>query len=322
MPQLPQARRLLSQSIVVLMLSLALACERHPPVPGKKDTVAAPTPPPESTVVTSVKPSGWDSTAGPALFIVGGAANEAFVIVPRYSDTAGLDSAQSELTRIRSIQVDLFGAGKRIGGARVGSTVASTRTDSCRTWPTAHLDVTSGDTAAARGWNVGFEAGRAVVVPLDSIEELATADSARFAADIARIASALPDDTSATFRGLPFVVNKAWRVRLPGGPDVLIAVVVRNVNQEANPRQERILLIAERDSSAPQARFTPQYWERAAGPEETLETTDPIAVVLLGIDRRPSLIITRDSGNGMSYSFIERVAGRWQRLWASAYAGC
>jgi hypothetical protein len=159
-------------------------------------------------------------------------------------------------------------------------------------------------------------------VPLDSIEGFASADSALLAADIARIASALPGDTSATFRGLPFVVTKAWRTRLPGGPDVLIAIVVRNVNQEANPQQERILLIAERDPATPTARFTAQYSERRAGLEETIETTDPIAVVLLGVDRRPAVVVTRDAGNGVSYSFIERTADRWQRRWASAYAGC
>jgi hypothetical protein len=159
-------------------------------------------------------------------------------------------------------------------------------------------------------------------VPLDSIEGLTSADSARLAADIARIASALPGDTAATFRGLPFVVNKAWRTRLPGGPDILIAVIVRNVNQEANPRQERILLIAERDSATPTARFTAQYSERTSGLEETIETTDPIAVVLLGADRRPAVVVSRDTGNGVSYAFIERMANRWQRRWASAYAGC
>jgi hypothetical protein len=170
---------------------------------------------------------------------------------------------------------------------------------------------------------VAFESGHATEVAIDSIEALPSADSARLAADIARIASALPGDTSAAFRGLPFVVNKAWRARIPNGPTVLTAVVVRNVNQEANPRQERILLIAERDSGTTSSSpFAPRYTERKVGLEETLETTDPISIVLLGTNRHPTVVVARDAGNGLSYALIERLAGQWQRRWASIYAGC
>jgi hypothetical protein len=316
------ARRVVSGSIHILILALMLACERSTPAAGKKDTAVAIVPPPESTVVAKPEPSTWDSTAGPALFVAGPTPTEALVIAPRSGDSTAVDSTGFNLALVRAIQVDLFGGGKRLGAARIGATVGTTRTDSCRTWPTARLQLASGDTTAARGWTVGFEAGHATEVLVDSIEGMTTADSAQLAADIARIASALPGDTSATFRGLPFVVNKAWRAHVPGEPDVLVAVVVRNVNQEANPRQERILLIAERDSAATRTRYSPRYWERVAGPEETLETTDPIAIVLLGADHHPTVVVSRDTGNGVSYALIERVAGRWQRRWASAYGGC
>jgi hypothetical protein len=53
-----------------------------------------------------------------------------------------------------------------------------------------------------------------------------------------------------------------------------------------------------------------------------VETTDILALVLLGNERRPTLVVARDSGNGSSFALIERVSGTWQRLWASAYAGC
>jgi hypothetical protein len=323
MQQLPRSTpRVISDSTYALILALTLACESSTPAAAKKDTAVAIVPPPESTVVAKPEPSAWDSTAGPALFIVGSSPAEALVIAPRSADSTMVDSAGFDLARVRAIQIDLFGGGKKLAAARVGATTGSTRSDSCRTWPTARLQLASGDTAAARGWTVGFEAGHATETVVDSIEGLATADSAQLAADIARIASALPGDTSATFRGLPFVVNKAWRAHVPGQPDVLVAVVVRNVNQEANPRQERILLIAERDSAATRTRYSSRYSERVVGPEETLESTDPIAIVLLGVDRRPTVVVTRDTGSGVSYSLIERVAGRWQRRWASVYAGC
>jgi hypothetical protein len=309
------------ESVAVLLLVLGVACERSTPAAGRKDTVVPVVPPPESSVVVKPEASPWDSTAGPALFVVGSTPAEAFLIAPGYTHTAALDSVQPDPTLLRSLQIDLFGSAKKIGTARIGSIKASARTDSCRTWPTARLEFTSAETGSALPWNVAFETGHASELVIDSIEGLPTADSAKLAADIARIASALPGDTSAVFRGLPFVVIKAWRTRIPNGQTLLTAVVVRNVNQEANPRQERILLIAERDSTTA-ARFTPRYTERKVGLEETLETTDPISIVLLGADRHPTVIVARDAGNGLSYALVERVAGQWQRRWASTYAGC
>lgn len=296
------------------------ACERSTPAAGRKDTQIVVAPPPESAVVVPPAASTWDSTAGPALFVVGATPSEAVVIVPRYTDTTALDSAQFDLGPLQTITIDLFAAGKRVGTARVAA--ASPGPDSCKTWPRARLQPSTEDTAAFRTWNVGFQSGHAAEVIVDSIEALPSPDSARLAADIARIASALPGDTAAMFRGLPFVVNKAWRARMPDGQLLVAAIVVRNVNQEANPRQERVLLIAERDTAAGPGRYTPLYSERVTGLEETLETTDLVAMVLLGSERRPTLVITRDTGSGSSYAFIERLGGRWRRRWASAYAGC
>jgi hypothetical protein len=315
--------RIVRPTTVVLTLALLAACDRTTPAAGRKDTVVPVVPPPETTVVVPPEISTWDSTAGPAMFIVGAAPTEAWVIAPRYTDTTALDSpTRFNLAPLRSLQLDLFASGKRVGVARVGGTSASVRTDSCRTWPTARLDLAAADTAATRDWNVAFEAGHAQELSFDSIASLPSADSARFAADIARLASALPGDTAAMFRGLPFVVNRAWRARTPNGRQLIVAIVVRNVNQEANPRQERILLLAERDSAATTARYTTKYSERVVGLEETLEATDLVALVLLGAERRPTLIVARDTGNGSSFALIEHMAGQWQRRWASIYAGC
>ena len=249
----------LGNAVIALCIVQSLACERSAPPVGRKDTVVPVTPPPESTVVPTPVASAWDSTAGPALFVAGATQQDAFVIAPRYTDTAALDSIRFDPAPLQALRVELFGSGKRLGTARVRTAVGSTHTDSCRTWPSAKFEIAPNDTVLTRGWNVAFAAGHAFEVSVDSIESLATADSARLAADIARLASALPGDTSAMFRGLPYVVNKAWRMRIPNGPSALIAVVVRNVNQEANPRQERILLIAERDSAGTSGAYTPKY---------------------------------------------------------------
>jgi hypothetical protein len=47
-----------------------------------------------------------------------------------------------------------------------------------------------------------------------------------------------------------------------------------------------------------------------------------MAIVLLGVDHHPAVIIARDAGSGLSYALVERIAGQWQRRWASTYAGC
>ena len=316
------ARLSLRQTVTILLTAMANACDRSTPAVARKDTVVPVTPPPETTVVAKPEQSTWDSTAGPALFVVGATPSEATIIIPRFTDTTSLDSVQFDLSRVRAIQIELFASGKRVGAARVGATASPTRSDSCRRWPTARLDISAGDTAAAREWTVGFETGHATAVALDSIASLPTADSARFAADIARIASSLPGDTATVFRGLPFVVNNAWRMREPNGQMLVAAVVIRNVNQEANPRQERILLLAARDTTVSSPRYVPQYFERITGLEETVETTDLVAMVLLGADRRPTLIVARDAGHGLSFALIEQIAGKWQHRWGSAYSGC
>ena len=320
-PRITRSR--LSKTAVGVLIVLGLACERSSPPPaGRKDTAVQKMPPPESTITPAPVVSLWDSTAGPALFVMGATPHEALVIEPPFIDASVLDSVSFDPTPVRSLALDLFGSGKKVGTARVAALAAGSPADSCRTWPTARLELAPGDTTAPPQWNVAFEAGHALELAVDSIEGLTTVDSARLAADVARIASALPGDTAAAFRGLPFVVNKAWRARTPNGQTILSAIVVRNVNQEASPRQERILLIAQRDSGAVSSRFTPQYWERVVGLEETLESADPIAIVLLGEDRYPTVVIARDAGRGISYGLIERKSGRWERRWTSAYAGC
>jgi len=311
------------QIIALIALGmLTVACDRSTPAVARKDTVVPVTPPPETTVVAKPEQSTWDSTAGPAMFAVGASPGEATIIIPRFTDTTTLDSAQFDLSRVRAIQLDLFASGKRVGAARVTAINLPTRSDSCPRWPTARIDIPAADTAPAREWTVGFETGHATAVPVDSIAGLATADSAQLAADVARIASALPGDTATVFRGLPFVVNTAWRMREPNGQVLVAAVVVRNVNQEANPRQERILLLAERDTTGSRTRYVPQYFERITGPEETVETTDLVAMVLLGAERRPTLIVARDAGHGLSFALIEQIGGKWRHRWSSAYSGC
>lgn len=307
--------------VLATLVVLAAACDQPDPAPGRKDTAIAVVPPPDSGPVLTPPPSAWDSSAGPALFVVGSSPAEAVVIVAAYTDSASLDTTRIDVERLRTMQVELFAGGRRAGTARVTAVAPAVHSDSCNTWPVASLLPTVTDSSVFQSWTVAFESGHAREVAVDSIEALSTADSSRLAVDVARVTSALPGDTAAIFRGLPYVVKKAWRSR-DLQPQVLAAIVVRNVNQEANPRQEQLLLIAERDTTTPTARYAPVYYERVTGLEETIVTADLMGLVLLGADRRPTVVVTRDGASGSSYALIERIGGRWQRRWTSTYAGC
>jgi hypothetical protein len=160
-------------------------------------------------------------------------------------------------------------------------------------------------------------------VPLDSIEGLASADSARLAAEVTRLAAALPGDTASAFRGIPFSVRTVRRFRAAPGVDALVAEIVRKVALEANAREEHLLLIAERDSGQLSGRYTPAFSERTTGPEESVQSTDILAALALGEPPNLTLVARRDDGSGGSFALLERRGPRrWRVRWTSAYTAC
>jgi hypothetical protein len=178
-----------------------------------------------------------------------------------------------------------------------------------------------GSAGVPAAWTVGFLVGHAMSIPMDSLATLAQTDSARRAAEIALVASTLPNDTASAFRGLPFVVRSAGRLALDNGETALAAEVVRTVNEEANPREEHILLVAEHDSAT--GKPVAAYFERVSGPEDAVESSEVLAAVRLGPRRIPTIVIGRDYGDGGAYTLIERVGrARWRVRWNSAYTGC
>src|SRR5687767_3459211 len=127
------------RAIVGLMALLFAACERPEPVPGRKDTTIPVVPPPESTVVPPPPVSAWDSSAGPALFVVGPTPLEAAVILPTYTDSAALDSTPLDAALLRAVKIDLFTGGKRAGTANITAVTSPAHSDSCTSWPVAKL---------------------------------------------------------------------------------------------------------------------------------------------------------------------------------------
>jgi hypothetical protein len=102
----------------------------------------------------------------------------------------------------------------------------------------------------------------------------------------------------------------------------MIAEVWRTLNQEANPKQEHLLLITERDTAS-RARMDIAYTERAAGGEETLESSEVLAIARFSPTRDVSILLARYVGDGVVYALLERTGSRrWRLRWTSPYVGC
>jgi hypothetical protein len=295
------------RSIPWLLALLAVACERSNrsrPV----DTVASPgaAPPATDSTTTANRPSAWDPSAGPILLVPADSANRAFVIVP---DSASRASVLSGLPR--SASVALFGRNGSVQSAELPSVAEA---NGCQA-------VGLQSAPPPHAWSVGFLGGVVAPLRVDSIESSTSPDSASLAASVFRLASMLPNDTAGRFTGLPFVARGMWRFTLPNGSIVLAANVIRQINQEATPLQERTFVLAERAPS--DTSFMMAYHERIYGEEETIESGDFVAAVALGANRNAAVIISRDFGDATAYSMIERDDdGHWRLRWTSARRHC
>jgi hypothetical protein len=267
----------------------------------------------------------WDdASAGPVLFVAGSNETEAAIIYPHFTDSTLGTVSTLDTAGISRGKADLFARGGLIGTAVIVPKTAGVLGGECTAWPTAHVRSLDRATGGVPGpWAVGFVTGHAAALTMDSIAVLSPVDSARRAADIARIASSLTNDTAPAFKGLPFEVQRGGRFSIAPGIDGIAAVLARHVNEEANPREEHIFLIAERDSTHQPLAWVAAYSERESGAEDDLETNEVLATVRLGPGRTPTIVLSRDYGDGGVYSLIERAApGQWRLRWSSAYTGC
>jgi hypothetical protein len=116
-------------------------------------------------------------------------------------------------------------------------------------------------------------------------------------------------------------VRSAYTFRLDS-VDIVIADVVRSVNEEANPRLEHLLIIGERPAGTT-GKYTAGYYSRTAGAEETTQATEVLAVVRIGSSRKPAVVVNIEYDDGRKLGLIERTApGQWRSIWRSAYTDC
>ena len=259
--------------------------------------------------------TGWqDSISGPAL-ILPVADNSAAVsaVLPMMNDSTLSLAAPVNADSFQGMSVDLFDRSGAAGTVVLGRGIPSAVAEGCIAWPVLALRE-----ASLKTWQAGFKSGIAAAIPLDSLEGVASPDSSSITTELARLASALPASNDPVFRGLPFYVRKAYRSK-GGATPILVGDILRKINEEANPREEHLLLIAEPGSGG---HYNTVFHSRTAGSEEAVRTSDVLAAVRFNANKRDALVVSFDYENGTRVTLIERTPSGWKVTWRSAYTGC
>jgi len=295
--------RRIAAAVIACTAFAGLACRREKPVAAADSAATRPVTGSDSSVGRAS--STWDPGAGALLLVATDSPTKALVVLPSESDTTPI------ATIPHPASVTLFGRGGNVQTADLPSVRDSL---GCLVAPL---------TAAPppHAWSIGFVGGVVTPLAVDSAASIDHADSAVFVASLNRLASSLPNDPAGRFAGLPFVVQSLWRFSVADGPTVVAGSLVRQINQEATPLQERTFVVGERRGS--DTVFTMGYTERSYGQEETVESRELLAAFLVGDSRTPAIVLSRDFGDDNAYSLVERGAdGRWRNRWTSRRRHC
>jgi len=279
-------RRALVASVVALA-ALASSCSRKST--PESDTSKA------TRASADVNPdSGWAAELGQMLIVPGDSENAAVVLFPR--------APSPHLVSSRPLA--LFNTGGDSIAARLTMTPADAQ--QCGDAPIVHMR----DVVRAP-WAIGLLGRSASMVRVDSIESMASGDSARLAADLSRLASSIPIDADSRFVGLPFAVLAARKFDADGKP-IVLAHLVRRVNQEATPLEEHTLVIAQRGAAGEPASLL--FSQRSEGKEETAEHFEILSVAKAA--GAVFVLIARDQEAQTEYEILERSGdGTWRERW-------
>lgn len=260
--------------------------------------------------------TNWDVNAGPVMLSSAGNSSDSVAIVLPEATDSTIESLQGVSPPVSGLVFELFNRAGRVDSATVTPLTAPPDTSQdCNAWPIGKTQ------SAHPGWRVGLVRGNVKAIPLDSIESLPSADSAALAASLAQSAATLPVSSDPTFRRLPFRVQSAYIFRLDSA-EVVIADIVRTLNEEANPRIEHLLLIGERPIGS-KGKYAIAYYSRIAGAEETMQATEVLAAVQINVSKRAAIIVNVESEEGAKLGLVERTGpGQWRLTWQSAYTNC
>ncbi len=305
---------LLRGCVLVALACLLAACRDEKP--AQRDSTAV-MPPALSPVGVIAPNTGWDeATAGPAMLLsISDNSAAAWVVLPFLSDST-IESADLDLDSLSEKPVELFSRRGLSGATVLVSRPDSVQREGCLTWPQAGLAEIPSD-----HWRVGFVRGIVAPLPLDSLEAMRASDSSGVTTELARLSSALAEGDDPAFRGLPFTVRKAYRFTL-GETTVLAGDVVRRIPEEANPREEHLLVVAEKPSTGTSS-YSAVFHSRVAGAEDAVRTNEILAAVRFVKSSRPALVIAFDYEDGGRVALLQRISPReWRITWRSAYTGC
>ncbi|MGQ0640242.1 MAG: hypothetical protein ACT4P6_05640 [Gemmatimonadaceae bacterium] len=300
----------------VFLIGASLACGRGTDR-AANDTGAARDSLRTDTVIAVPPFREWTATAGRYLIVAAGSADSAIVVFPEFTSDSSLAGAPLAISGAARREYDLFAPdGAMTLGRLTGLTTRSPA--GCDAWP--HGVIAS--LGELRPWTVGLSTGRARGIPYLALDQLPARDSAGLVVNLTRLASQAPHDSSTTFRGLPYVVRSAFTATLADSQLFLFGELVRRLNIEAKPHEERITVIGERPTATPDAPYTLAFSERHVGDEESVPTTELIGLVVLR-DGTHAAFAARDYSDGGTFlMFVPDEAGRWRLRWQSAYAGC
>ncbi len=302
-----------ARSITAVLLVGAIGACRTDKRPSA-DTTAVSSTPANLPAVPSVN-TGWqDSISGPILVLpVADNSAAASIVLPMMNDSVLSHDSTVNADALRGTTIDLFDRSGPAGSAQLSARAQSSTAEGCLAWPVLSLREPT-----AKAWQAGFKTGAAVSIPLDSLETVTPADSVSITTELARLASALPASNDPAFQGLPFSVRKAYRTK----QNTLVGDIVRKINEEANPREEHLLLIAEPNPSD-RAHYVTVFHSRAAGSEEAVRTSEVLAAVQFVRNKRAALVVSFGYENGNRAALIERMSNNsWKVTWRSAYTGC
>jgi hypothetical protein len=260
--------------------------------------------------------NGWNLAAGPALLVQGPTRDQAVVLFPSPNDTDAV--AQLDSASVSAAPVVLLGRGGTRFLAQLGDPPTDEMED-CERWPLRSITGSS----SGGPWSVGFVNGRVTSLPLDSVDALSSRDSMALVAEASRLASSVTEPSGPSFQGLRFTVRDIRRFQAAPGVQALVAHLIRRVNQEASPQEEQTLLIAERDSGTTSGPYQLAYAERAFGREEQVVAPEVLAAFRIAGSLQPSLVVARDSDDGVVYALLERTGStRWRVRWTSGVTRC
>ncbi len=180
----------------------------------------------------------------------------------------------------------------------------------------------AGDPASGARWSLARLAAESPALQMTAIEEMSSRDSARLAARLARVADAIPFDTTrADFRGLTMVVQAAWRVVVVPGETLFAARTVRRLPIESAPLEETTRFVAV-PTAQPGARdpLAIRWSIREVGPEESADPSDLAAALLLRA--RPALVFVRTAEDTARVELLLRGDSAWSIGWRGGVPRC